>query len=168
MQKKKNMRTVPLTFKLWYEKTQGNQSLITVLPTGWFSFGRRRRRRTRVWPPSRRTGNGSIPSIPIPSLLPERSSPPAVPPPPPTHPPSRHIPPDYLARARKQKGDNGQWRNTKGQTQSVSVLDGDEGAAVGRPPSRPPSLHRWRLIPPPHYLYFPNCNERELSITLSA
>lgn len=82
--------------------------------------------------------------------------------------PSLHIPPGYLARARKQKGDNGQWRNTKGQTQSVSVLDGDEGAAAGRPPSRPTSLHQWRLIPPLHYLYFPNCNERELSITLSA
>lgn len=67
-------------------------------------------------------------------LLPLRGSPPAA-----SH---SRILVDYLARAQKQKGDNGQWRNTKGQTQSVSALDGDEWGVIRRLPSRPPSLRR--------------------------
>lgn len=154
------------------KENSGNQSLITVLPTGWFSVAEEEEEEEPAFG-LRHVVLGTDPFPVFPFLSYSQSAarhlqPPPPPHTPPSHPPSLHIPPDYLARARKQKGDNGQWRNTKGQTQSVSVLDGDEGAAVGRPPSRPPSLHRWRLIPPPHYLYFPNCNERELSITLSA
>lgn len=47
----------------------------------------------------------------------------------------------YLARAPKQKRDNGQWRNIKGQTQSVSALDGDEWGLIRCLPSHLPSLH---------------------------
>lgn len=48
---------------------------------------------------------------------------------------------DYFARAQKQKRDNGQWRNIKGQTQSVSALDGDEWGIIHCLPSHLPSMH---------------------------
>lgn len=47
---------------------------------------------------------------------------------------------DHLARAQKQKRDNGQWRNIKGQTQSVFALDGDEWGVIHCLPLHLPSL----------------------------
>lgn len=49
---------------------------------------------------------------------------------------------NYLARAQKQNRDNGQWKNIKGQTQSVSALDGDEWSVIHRLPSHLRALHR--------------------------